>query len=320
MDAPRLPTRVIDVDPSLPNPRLVTKHEERDDWEPYTALSYCWGKSQATMTMPDNLSRHTTDGFQFSALPRAIQDAITVARGLSIRYLWVDALCILQGSSPEATADWLAESSMMSDIYGGATLVIIAGDSQDCNMPFLYQRELVTTSRPSRDGVLDREIPSAHRTTVPKGYVDLKANTWPTRAWTLQESALSRRALIYTKDQVYWRCAFGLVGYDAYLHVLPRIDSLPPVVHERDYWPSVVTEYSTRFMTNPADKLPALAGLARLHCESNDVTYAAGLCLDTFHSGLLWRTEYSEKRHPSRPSHWRAPSWSWVSIDGPVDY
>jgi hypothetical protein len=34
-----------------------------------------------------------------SSLSQVIQDAITTCRALSIRYLWVDSLCILQGQS-----------------------------------------------------------------------------------------------------------------------------------------------------------------------------------------------------------------------------
>lgn len=152
------------------------------------------------------------------------------------------------------------------------------------------------------------------------GYVNRKANTWSTRAWTLQEVALSHRALIYTNEQVYWKCgAHGLVSSDGHLSVLPRIDALQEA-HLRNDWTRVVIEYSRRFMTNPADKLPALSGLARLHCDANGLAYAAGLCRENIKTELLWRTEHSEKLSLKRPSVWRAPSWSWASIDGPIDY
>ncbi|KAK5656583.1 hypothetical protein OQA88_4562 [Cercophora sp. LCS_1] len=319
---PELPTRVIDVGGALPNPRLVTKGQRQRENAQYAALSYCWGKSPAATTTPDNLPCHISAGLHLASLPQAIQDAVTAARSLSIQYLWVDALCILQGTSRAAAQDWLTESAKMSQTYGSATLVIIAGDSQDCNEPFLSRREIIPSTQRSRDGIPGRTIPSAHRTTTVPGYIDLHQNTWSTRAWTLQELALARRALIYTRDQVYFRCENVLVGLDGYTHVLRRIDALRLRLGEGQDWYRVVAEYSLRFMTNPDDKLSALAGLGRLFCEANGCTYVAGLCRETLRTGLLWRTECSGTRAPRRLSGdcWRAPSWSWASVDGPVDY
>ncbi|KAF7553065.1 hypothetical protein G7Z17_g3898 [Cylindrodendrum hubeiense] len=316
---PSLPTRVIDVDATLSHVKLAVKGLRPREKAQFTALSYCWGKSKATVTTVDNLTDHIQVGIACQSLPLAIQDAIKLTRGLSIRYLWVDALCILQGSAPEAVQDWLSESSKMSQIYGDATLVIAAADSQDCQEEFLASRQLSPTTQHSRDGIPGRSITSAYRHTTRKGFVDLKTNTWSTRAWTLQEVALSQRALIYTNQQLYWKCPNGLVGSDGYLSVLPRINALQKVHLDND-WTQIVMEYSRRLMTNPADKLPVVSGLALLHCSANGYTYAAGICQENIWTELLWRTEHSEKLSPKRALQWRAPSWSWASIDGPIDY
>ncbi|CAP64782.1 uncharacterized protein PODANS_5_3380 [Podospora anserina S mat+] len=44
------------------------------------------------------------------------EDAVIVTRALGIPYLWIDALCILQGDA----TDWDLESSLMHKIYGNA--------------------------------------------------------------------------------------------------------------------------------------------------------------------------------------------------------
>ncbi|QKD61462.2 uncharacterized protein FOBCDRAFT_281095 [Fusarium oxysporum Fo47] len=56
-----------------------------------------------------------------------------VCRALGIRYLWVDALCIIQGDA----GDWSQESFQMSKIYENSylTLCIVQGDS--CSSGFL---------------------------------------------------------------------------------------------------------------------------------------------------------------------------------------
>ena len=57
-------------------------------------------------------------------LPKAIQDAILVTRKLGVRYLWVDALCIIQDSKD----DWSHEAVRMSSVYRNSLLTIAAID------------------------------------------------------------------------------------------------------------------------------------------------------------------------------------------------
>jgi len=158
-----LPTRVIDVDVALPRPKLQVQSKPPTIASNYAALSYCWGKTKAATTTVDNLNRHISRGFEFSSLPKTIQDAIIVTRELGIRYLWVDALCILQGSDVEARDDWDVEASKMSSVYGNATVTIIAANSSDCGEGIFRQRSIVRTSKIALDGFSDRKIWSAHR-------------------------------------------------------------------------------------------------------------------------------------------------------------
>lgn len=56
-------------------------------------------------------------------LPTLFKDAILFfARKLGIRYLWIDALCILQDDSK----DWERESAVMAEVYSNPYLTIAA--------------------------------------------------------------------------------------------------------------------------------------------------------------------------------------------------
>jgi hypothetical protein len=47
-------------------------------------------------------------------------DAVELCRRLSIRYLWVDAVCIIQGSKE----DWQREAALMGQVYANAFVTI----------------------------------------------------------------------------------------------------------------------------------------------------------------------------------------------------
>ncbi|OCL09069.1 HET-domain-containing protein, partial [Glonium stellatum] len=113
-----LPTRVIDVstEPFL----YITNGES----VPYICLSYCWGKTTPFKTTRANLGERIK-GIPFQNLPRTYRDAVTVTLRLGIQFLWIDALCIIQGDP----LDWETESANMSRIYGGSYLTLAASSS-----------------------------------------------------------------------------------------------------------------------------------------------------------------------------------------------
>jgi hypothetical protein len=66
----------------------------------------------------------------------------------------------------------------------------------------------------------------------------------------------------------------------------------------------------------PDDRLPALAGIAReLEIAWKD-TYVAGMWLSNLFEWLTW---YSDCKEPPK-SAYRAPSWSWASVDGTITF
>ena len=61
----------------------------------YASLSYCWGGDQTVVLRQHNLHTWSSE-IPYYSLPQTIKDAIRVTRELSLEYLWVDALCIIQ--------------------------------------------------------------------------------------------------------------------------------------------------------------------------------------------------------------------------------
>ncbi|KAI8956217.1 hypothetical protein F4801DRAFT_5778 [Xylaria longipes] len=107
-----MPTRLIEVgSPSQP-PRLV-----ESCWlqvAPYLTLSYCWGTSGKNLKTTKSNLHSMKKGIEWGCIPKTIQDAMTFARALGVRYLWVDALCIVQHESPgDQGSDWDTEAVRM---------------------------------------------------------------------------------------------------------------------------------------------------------------------------------------------------------------
>ena len=81
-------------------------------------------------------------------------------------------------------------------------------------------------------------------------------------------------------------------------------------------WNVLVERFSACGLTYETDRLPAIAGLARLVQKRLKCEYLAGLWRFQLVSQLLWRRIGRADRH----STYRAPSWSWASSPGKADF
>jgi hypothetical protein len=105
---------------------------ETQEFHRYVALSYIWGAVSNFKLTKSNLSRLLVPGVLreiFLRLPRTICDAVTLCRMLNVRYLWVDALCLLQ-NDPE---DLERGVDVIDQIYERAWLTIFAATGTDAN-------------------------------------------------------------------------------------------------------------------------------------------------------------------------------------------
>jgi hypothetical protein len=140
-----LPTRILDILPDNLDSEFVRLIQSSGKIGTYACLTYCWGESStngATATTSRNFQSYLKK-IPISILPRTIYDAIQTCRKLEIRYLWVDALCIIQDSLD----DWDKEATAMADIYGKSALTIsaieAAGDTEGfLRRPILYPAQV----------------------------------------------------------------------------------------------------------------------------------------------------------------------------------
>lgn len=90
----------------------------------YITLSHRWHDNTAACnTTVSNLGdRLSVVGVDM--LTPTFQDAISVARGLEIPYIWIDSLCIIQ--SGDNGQDWTEEATRMGDYYQHSLFTICA--------------------------------------------------------------------------------------------------------------------------------------------------------------------------------------------------
>ena len=95
------------------------------------------------------------------------------------------------------------------------------------------------------------------------------------------------------------------------------IDIIQSSIH--NLWYSMVDMYSSRQLTFPSDKLPAMAGIAARVQEITHDSYLAGHWRREMERSLFWEAFTNDLcGPPARAANYRAPSWSWASIDGRI--
>ncbi|KAK8062928.1 hypothetical protein PG997_015025 [Apiospora hydei] len=77
-------------------------------------------------------------GFGQSALPQTLWDALVIAEKLGLRYMWIDALCIVQDDEE----DWELEGSRMASIYSSALVTIAAASSSSSHDGIFNKRSI----------------------------------------------------------------------------------------------------------------------------------------------------------------------------------
>ncbi|KAK3715462.1 hypothetical protein LTR37_007190 [Vermiconidia calcicola] len=213
----RPPKRLVYVGTANDDLRLVELGEPSAP--PYIALSYSWGLTKRLTCTRDNYKQLRT-GIPWSELPRTLQDAISITRRLAMAYLWVDALCIVQGD----LTDWQSEPANMASIYANAYLTVSATGSSDCDDGILSKRAHtlkvdITEVSGAQSTVYARKKlnhnvwnwgESIIFSQTARNYIDrfraTKSVPVMRRGWCFQERILSGRILHYTKEEMVWEC------------------------------------------------------------------------------------------------------------------
>lgn len=189
----------------------------------YVALSYVWG-TKPTLRLLRSNHQAFIEGINYDALPKTMQDAVRVASALGISSLWIDALCIVQDDANDKDI----ELPLMCDYYQNAAVVISASGASDAHMGFLKaqttQRQAYTRLREralftdSELGAVPYRIPFRTSIGLTTCILDPQpclyrhdAEPINRRAWTLQESTLARRLLVFpSTGGLIARCEKGV--------------------------------------------------------------------------------------------------------------
>ncbi|CAM1510050.1 Fc.00g003850.m01.CDS01 [Cosmosporella sp. VM-42] len=330
------PTRLVEIEDE--STVRVVLARDNPDVGAYAAFSHCWGKSKALKLLRDNVPQ-LCDGIMVNGLPISYREAIDMCRTLSIRYIWIDSMCIIQDDEE----DWHREAATMKDVYRNSSLNICACAAAESSEASFASRDCSLISplvvAPSWSGLNGKSYYLSDAEIYQK---DIEDSPLRTRAWVLQEVWLSRRSLSLTKNQLWWECrqrracesfpgglpsawlsqdlANDLNFYNIHPYDDAGNEESRTLVQLYRSWSKLVEFYSRCGLTMMLDKMMAFSGIAQgfKQTETPDDQYVAGLWRKMLPASLYWST--TKLDWTRRPEVYRAPSWSWASIEGAVGF
>lgn len=299
---------------------------ELDDLVPYIALSYCWGGSLPLKTLKENFLQHA-EHIEWNRIPQCFRDAADVAQRLGIQHLWIDSLCIIQDDQH----DWEDQFPQMASIYENAYVVVGAASISDCHQSFLDGEKnsrpkaiTIDSAHPNQPApVMVRKVPT---TGLHEDYESFYGARDPLdkRAWTLQERLLATRFLGFSTAELQWSCRMRSNCEGGHqdspnrqFHSLYSIDTCQKAFH---FWHDQVMEFSKRQLSFPSDKLPAISGVASKISGIISSEYIAGLWRNNLIRDMCWERHMFQSVKWQATAAWRAPTFSWVSVEGNIFY
>lgn len=252
-----------------------------------------------------------------------------IAVELSIHYIWIDSLCIIQ----DCQNDWARESGRMGDVYRYGEFNI-AATGYDNGEPGLFSK---------RDAIPSKHFPVyLNSNFVDMNHVEynfnglyINANEFGfielivgsplnSRGWVAQERTLSPAIVHYTPKEVWWECSDMIAnetmpsglenwnlesnGSTGHLRSLEGVEK--EEIHK--FWRRFIRFYANTKLTLDKDRLPAVAGIARILRDMLNEKYIAGIWENDIARSLVWGC----RGDLSMPSTQLVPSWSWASVCG----
>ncbi|PVH99186.1 HET-domain-containing protein, partial [Periconia macrospinosa] len=338
------PTRLIYVGENDSQVRLVAGNEIAGDLK-YATLSHCWGKLSDRLVLIESQVDKWKEKMPTLGEWATFTEAIEITRRLGLLYVWIDSLCIIQDS----VRDWQQEYPRMCNVYKRSYCNIAATSATDDTMGCFWERD-IGIDLPLRIHFGASAETANAENTLSGGYDLCKTQTWihdvrysplNARGWVLQERMISPRILNFTDAQLYWECdemqasesyPYGFPN-EAYAGVqfkssnpfgLDLQETTRSFEQAFDVWASAVQAYTVgshwntdgwaRNLTNGSDKLVAISAITRELQSFFDCRYIAG----HWERDLLRQLDWSGANYSERSDTYRAPSWSWASVDAPM--
>lgn len=326
-----LPKRVIEIsrDPAVDS-RIVSSEKQSGS---YIILSHQCPEEAKALALQELEESSLPSPLDVTTCSKAVSDAIDLARRLGYQYLWTRELCI--------TASELSNPSSFLNIYGQAALMLVASAGEEANHGLFHDRKILYSPAMG---------PHKDRCFRPRGLrwvSSIAESPLAMRGWNILERMLAPRIVHFTKKQLVWECASGyqfeaakLVGdqdcgpeYNAFnksdmqryvqrtlqqrpLNIeIGRSEASKESVARLKTWTQNVNALSWGKFEDPSDKLPAIGRIARVMDDGTLGDYLAGIWSNHIVSGLSWGRMFSLL---SPAPEFRAPTWSWASVDGPV--
>ncbi|KAI9776985.1 MAG: hypothetical protein M1839_009129 [Geoglossum umbratile] len=301
----------------------------------YIALSYVWGNCAMLKNSKAEQERLSApNALVDRAVPQTIRDAMVLVSRAKERYLWVDALCIIQDD--EESKNYQIQA--MDRVYSSAIATIVAAAGADpsaglpgvqpgSRVPFQHI-EIVRGMQLSNRWEID-----TFRSTSPRDILNsLERCVWQFRGWTFQEYMLSKRLIFFLPNVVWLQCSDYV--YEEDLHESHKVDlpkndrfSILDVSSsiERDSLVNVdryhlaLYYYTQRKLSYDTDALNAFLAVLNILKPIFRGDFVCGLPAMELEHALLWRpgSTMRRRKHPSTKEP-IFPSWSWAGWAGTV--
>ncbi|KAI0543765.1 hypothetical protein F4679DRAFT_577374 [Xylaria curta] len=320
-----IPTRLLDIrNQGSGTIQLLVNDQARSRLGHYATLSHRWGSLQQHKfcTFKSNIEE-LQQGIRMASLPRTFQDAVCIAYGLGLQYLWIDSLCIIQ----DDPFDWETESKLMEHVFSSAYCTIAASCSFGSGDGFLKPR-------PARRSVMMPRLQDSDAAyfvceTIDDFFRDVEQSELNQRGWVLQERALSRRTIYFTERQSYWECGEGNINIKNHHSRKASFLGDPNFPRSVDQFAKglrieifqdLYERYSRLALSYPSDRPIAIRGLESRLINTFGTSGGVGIFETYLHRSLLWQRADEALKSITSFRDAPVPSWSWMAYDGPIRY
>ena len=329
------PTRLLHLNQRTGKVKLILTKSQPPKGQ-YMTLSHRWGPQSYTLLQPSTMAQ-LQDNVDVSSLPQFFQDAIGLAHHLRIDYLWIDALCIQQRQS--GNDDWKIEAPKMGKVYSNAFVNVSATFSSDGTGSLLQERSWANQLPSKIDLDINGETLEYYAFDGDLWSDNIDNAPLSKRGWVFQERFLARRVLHFGQHQMGWECS-ELTALEMFPYGLPQsllhttkaftnhqLEKLKGTPHNSgeklfvDLWQGLVSGYTECELTEGSDKVFAFMGIAEIMSSYTGAQHSASMLQATLVFDLAWwRSSQDRADFPISMTRSRAPSWSWASVDGEINF
>ncbi|KAI3572035.1 heterokaryon incompatibility protein-domain-containing protein [Fusarium oxysporum f. sp. albedinis] len=347
-----MPKRLLNVG-QLGDPFIGLLEASDDARVSFAIGSYVWGSGlkedaiKQAQTTKENIGCRMTSGIEVTGLPKSIQDLVEVTRQIGLRYLWLDAFCIVQDDDDDRDHQF----NSIAEFYKQADILISAASASDCGEGFLQSRTVDRCYGSIFELPYEWKV-DGHETQgtllLSEMHLDGSTDNDPVhmRIWTFQEHLVSSRVISFGSRQIKWTCQREknvvdggdyhemMGGLEDNLNIAFSSSRYPfETLVEKDWrvrsWMEIVEEYSKRDYSRLEDRVPAFyeaMSLLAPHMGWTRDQCVYGIWKTDAGRQLLWKkdkpltTQEFEELKVSAKDGKLGPSWSWATLPDGVIY